>query len=212
MSAGGRSGSFSAGLLAGLTLGLVLRQPGTLPPPGEPEAQSAEAGLTEVGAAGGDLRYWRTREALRHAELRLGVQAQATQALESRATSMIGWNVTLGLALVAAVFNGTHARAAGAAAFCLLMAALLCIVAIATRKWIGPGYQPNDVLNNQSLNELLFIEAMVDRYQAAVNENSTSFNRFQAMLNGALIFMIAAPTSGAVMFALEAAARTSVRL
>ena len=212
MSPRGRSGYVSAGLLAGLGFGLMLRRSGIHPAPREPEPQPAGAGLTEVGAAGGDLRYWRAREALRHAELRLGVQAQATQALESRATSMIGWNVTLGLALVAAVFNGTHAMAAGTAAFCLLIAAALCIVAIATRKWIGPGYQPNDVLNNQSLNELLFIEAMVDRYQAAVNENSTSFNRFQAMLNGALFFMIAAPTSGAVIFALEATARTSVRL
>ena len=208
MSAGGRSGSFSAGLFGGLVLGLLARPPAVRPS----EAPQPDGGLIEVGAAGGDFRYWRAREALRHAELRLSVQSQATQALESRATSMIGWNVTLGLALVAAVFNGTHALAAAIAALCLLAAALLCIIAIARRTWIGPGYQPKDVMGNRSTTELEAIEAMLERYQQAVNENSLSFNRFQAMLNIALFFMIAAPVAGTLIFALAAAPRLSIRL
>ena len=103
----------------------------------------------ELGKVGGDLRYWRAKEALRHAELRLGVQAKAGQALEQRATAIIGWTVLAGLALGAAVVNGVHFVAAALTASCLLLAALLCIIGLTTREWIGPGYRPEALMEDR---------------------------------------------------------------
>jgi hypothetical protein len=88
--------------------------------------------LAEVGAIGADLRYWRAKEAMRHTEVRMGVQAQATQALEARATAILGWSVAGVLALGAAVVNESHPIAARLVALDLFVAAMLCIIAIIT--------------------------------------------------------------------------------
>ncbi|MGA9867331.1 MAG: hypothetical protein WBQ75_12950 [Acetobacteraceae bacterium] len=153
--------------------------------------------LVEVGAIGADLRYWRAKEALRHGELRMGVQAQATQALEARATAMLGWSVAGVLALGAAIVNGTHAIAAGTAATCLFAAAVLCIVAITSREWSGPGYRPEVVLNDRSGSELEAIESLVIGYQQAVQRNHEGFRKFETLLYWALACIVAAPILGA---------------
>lgn len=153
---------------------------------------------TEVGATGGDLRFWRAREALRHGELRLKTQSDATQALEGRATAMLGWSVAGVLALGAAVVNHTHAAAAGSAAAGLIGAALLCVVAITQREWSGPGYRPKLILDDRSANELEATESLVGGYQKAVERNSQEFNNFRRMLNWAMLLIVLAPVLGAV--------------
>jgi hypothetical protein len=153
--------------------------------------------LIEVGAVGSDLRYWRAKEALRHGEVRLGVQAQASQALEARATAMLGWSVAGVLALGAAIVQGTHAVAAGVAALSLIITAVICISAIATRAWIGPGYRPEVVFNDRSKSELEAIESLVAGYQEAVQANHEAFIYFKNLLNIALGFLLAAPILGA---------------
>ena len=149
---------------------------------------------------------------MRHAELRLGVQAAATQALEGRATSMVGWSVTGGLVLGAAVVDGMHVLAAAISATCLVTAAILCLVAIATRQWSGPGYQPADVLHDPMPTELEALEAMVKGYQSAVVENSRGFRRFKILLNAALILIVAAPILGSTVLALVSQAHAPTRL
>ncbi len=166
-------------------------------------SSASGAGLVEVGAVGADLRYWRAKEALRHGELRLGVQAQATQALEARATAIVGWSVVGVLALGAAVVNGAHPIAAGVAALCLIGAAVLCITALLTRDWAGPGYRPEIVFEDRSATELEAIESMVIGYQQAVQSNHDGFSRFQRSLKWALVGLIAAPIVGALSIALS---------
>ncbi|MGH7212604.1 MAG: hypothetical protein ACREF1_14220 [Acetobacteraceae bacterium] len=160
-------------------------------------------GLVEVGAIGADLRYWRAKEALRHGELRLGVQAQATQALEARATAILGWSVVGVLALGAAAVNGAHPIAAGTTALCLIGAAALCIIAVVTRDWAGPGYRPEIVLEDRSRSELEAIESMVIGYQQAVQTNHDGFQHFQILLKWALGCVVAAPVVGAVSIAVS---------
>ena len=74
---------------------------------------SAEAETLEVGVTGGDLPFWRATEAVRYAQMKLSGQVQASQSLESRATSLTGWSVAALLALGAAVAGGTHETGGG---------------------------------------------------------------------------------------------------
>ena len=160
-------------------------------------------GLVEVGAIGADLRYWRAKEALRHGELRLGVQAQATQALEARATAILGWSVVGAPALGAAAVNGAHPIAAVTMALCSIGAAGLCIIAVVTRDWAGPGYRPAIVFEDRSRTELEAIELMVIGYQQAVQTNHDGFQHFQILLKWALGCIVAAPVVGAVSIAVS---------
>ena len=153
---------------------------------------------TEVGVAGADMRFWRAKEALRHAELRLKTQADATQALEGRATAMLGWSVAGVLALGAAVVNRTHAQAAATAAVSLVATALLCVIAISQRQWSGPGYQPILILDDQSRNELEALESLCGGYQKAVVQNSEEFGHFRRLLNWAILFVVLSPALGVV--------------
>ena len=52
-----------------------------------------QPGQIEVGASvtDGDLRYWRSKEAVRQGELRLSEQAAIRTALEARASAITGW-------------------------------------------------------------------------------------------------------------------------
>ena len=159
-------------------------------------------GTMEVGAIGGDLPFWRAKEALRQAELRLGAQAQATQALEGRATSMLGWNVTGGLALGAAVVGGSHPWAALAASLSLVAAASLCVWALVTREWHGvAGYDPRVLLEDQSGSEYEVAVGLAEGYQETIDANHAAFHRFKALLTVAICLMVAAPVFGLVVLA-----------
>ncbi|HTZ72078.1 MAG TPA: hypothetical protein VMB71_15590, partial [Acetobacteraceae bacterium] len=159
-------------------------------------------GTVEVGAIGGDLPFWRAKEALRQAELRLGAQAQATQALEGRATSMLGWNVTGGLALGAAIVGGSHPWAALTAALSLVGAGLLCVWALVRRDWHGvAGYDPRVLLEDRSGSEYEVVVGLAEGYQETIDANHLAFHRFKAKLTLAICLMVAAPVIGLVVLA-----------
>jgi hypothetical protein len=131
----------------------------------------------EVGARGDDLRYWQSKEALRHAEMRLGSQAATLQAFEARATSILGWLVAVlttisGAALV--TLNGGHATRA--AALCVaFVPATIAILAAANvvwpKQWSVPGYEPIVVVS-ECENELQQIEFFVNGYATGIRENA----------------------------------------
>ncbi|QCE34170.1 hypothetical protein FAI40_01785 [Acetobacteraceae bacterium] len=60
----------------------------------------------EVGAAEGDLRLWRVKEAQRQGELRYECVRKAFEAYRNRALNLVGWNVALMTAL-AAILKGS---------------------------------------------------------------------------------------------------------
>ena len=167
----------------------------------EPE-QTSVPEETELGATGADLPLWRAREAIRNAELRLGVQASAAQALEGRATSMLGWSVAGVLAVGAAVVNGTHFWPASIAGACLAGAAALCLLGIVGRDFSGAaGYEPATLLSDRSASEYEALVSLAEGYQEAVLHNQASFVRVKARLSAAMILMAAGPLLGICVLA-----------
>lgn len=167
-----------------------------------PEPPGPVQSVTEVGATGTDLAIWRAREAVRNAELRLSVQVQAMQALEQRATTLIGWCVAVILVAGAASLGGTRPLAAGAASISLLLAASLSLWALSRRPWVGGGLQPRFLLEDDSPSEYQALVGIAKSYQAAIEENSRSFHLFRRRLDGAIAFFIGGPAIGVLVLAL----------
>jgi hypothetical protein len=153
--------------------------------------------MIQVGLAGGDLPYWRAKEAVRHAEVRLAGQVQANQALESRATSMPGWSVAGLLALGAGVVSGSHFLAASVSAACLGFTALLCVYSIVRREFrYVPGYDPKILLEDNSESEYEALVGLAKGYQSSVERNAEAFVHLKTLLAVAIISMALAPLLG----------------
>jgi hypothetical protein len=153
----------------------------------------------QIGLAGADLPYWRAKEAVRHAEIRLAGQVQANQALESRAASMLGWSVAGVLALGAGVVSGSHLLAASISAACLGFTALLCVYSIVRREFrYVPGYDPKILLEDNSDSEYEALVGLAKGYQSSVERNAEAFIHLKTLLGVAIISMALAPVLGLV--------------
>ncbi len=117
----------------------------TAVPAAEAVAKAMRRRRIEVGAAAGELRLWKAREAVRHAELSLRSQTEARENLRGAATSLLGWAVTAIGVVAAATLSAPHPAWQGAAAVAmtlLLVAAALCVTSLFPRRWARPGYDP----------------------------------------------------------------------
>jgi hypothetical protein len=131
----------------------------------------------EVGARGDELRLWKAKEALRHAELRLGSQAATLQAFEARATSILGWLVAIlttiaGAAVV--ILSGGHTVRAAALCVAFVPATIAIFAAAGVvwpKLWCVPGYDPAVVMSECD-NELQQIEFFVHGYGIGIRENA----------------------------------------
>jgi hypothetical protein len=154
----------------------------------------------EVGATDSNLRFWRAREALRQAELRLAAQAGLITAIEARATALMGWAVAAALAAVAAYVaqpeRATTPAAAAAAALALAFA--LALAAVWARCWATPGFEPAALLDSDLGSELEEIEAMTLGLGEGIRRNDRRLDQAAWLLRGA---WIAFGTSPAVTFA-----------
>lgn len=124
----------------------------------------ADEPAIEVGETAADgLRYWRAKEAVRHGEARLTFQATALAALETRATSLVGWAAAGATAMVSALLLATLSRpgawAASAALGALVLAAAAGVTVLWPRGWTPFG-DPNGVLDSQETTELGDLEAL----------------------------------------------------
>lgn len=162
---------------------------------------------TEVGAAGGDLRYWLAREALRQSESRLAGQAASLQAMETRATSLLTWSVTLGMALVAAMTDERFLwPAVGGAAVAFLTAATV-IVALWPRAWFAGGHRPTALDKLGHTTELAYLEQMALGNEVAGDTNEKRLRRFAHTLRLAWISFALAPVVAAAILAWASWAR-----
>ena len=162
---------------------------------------------TEVGAEGGDLRYWLAEEGLRQGGARLAGQAANLQAMEARATSPLTWSVTVGIALVAAFVDARFRWPAFGALVLALAAAVSCVVALWPRAWHSGGRRPSELDRLGFSTELEFVEAMALGNEKAAERNETRLRSFALSLRVAWISLASAPAAAGLL-----AAASSVRL
>jgi hypothetical protein len=174
-------------------------------------------GAIEVGSAStdGTLRYWLAKEAVRQGELSLGSQISALARLMASATSILGWSVTISLALTAAIASAVappspnaqsvllpllrHALWPAVAAEVLtLTAAVCCVVVLWPHRWHSPGHEPALLLASQYDTELEVLEAMASGYAAAADRNSDRLTRLEKWLHVAWGCFVGAPIAGGV--------------
>lgn len=152
----------------------------------------------EVGESGGTLRYWAAKEAIRHGELHLTSQAASLSAMESRATSILGWAITGVFALGALSTTGLYRAAAGFAAVLLFVSAVSCVVGLFPRNWAVAGMLPAQVRNSGQKTELEVLEHLGKGYDEAIQRNNIRLGSFGYYLRFSWICFAASPIVAAV--------------
>jgi hypothetical protein len=179
---------------------------------------SPEPAHIEVGAShdDGSLRYWLAKEAVGKGELLLGSQNTSLGRLLSNASSMMGWSVTISLALTAAIASallpaGNPATAmaslagqllwpAAMAEALMLIAAICCFRVLWPGRWHVAGYDPNLVLNTSYNTELELFEAMASGYAQAADRNAGGLTHLEKWLRAAWLCFIGSPITGLAVY------------
>jgi hypothetical protein len=170
----------------------------------------------EFGASRGEgnLRYWLAREAVSKGELFLGSQMNALARLIASATSILGWSVTISLALTGVIASSLISREplagvmsrivwpAATAEILLILAAVFCVCVLWPGTWRPPGHHPARVLNAPFGTELEVLESMAEGYAEAVEHNTTGLARLETWLRAAWLCFVAAPVAGFVLYIL----------
>ena len=177
----------------------------------------AEPALIEVGAsrADGDIRYWRAKEAVAKGELILTSQISALTRMMTSASSILGWSVTISIALVAAMASrfgagNTSSNVAPllldlfwpalATEVLLLTTAICCVSVLWPSKWRAPGHNADLVLNSPYETELEILESMASGYVEAFRKNLVGLLRLEILLRVAWICFVAAPVAGLLTY------------
>lgn len=169
---------------------------------GEP---SCDAVQTEVGADGGDLRYWLAKEAPRQSEARLAGQSATLQAMETRATALLTWSVTLGVALVAAAVNPRFRWPASGALLFALVTAVTSVMALWPRGWLSGGHRPSELERLNLGTELEFLEHMAAGNEKAAERNEARLQAFARHIRLCWLSLAAAPMAAAILAAVALA-------
>lgn len=172
----------------------------------------------EVGASSDDgtLRYWLAKEAVAKGETLLGSQSSSLGRLSANAVSMMGWSVTISLALTAAIasallpINSTLAHTETllnhllwptiVAEGLMLAASICCFVIIWPGKWHVAEFEPELVLGTSYGTELEVLEAMAGGCAIALADNARGLTRLEKWLRVARLCFIGSPMMGLVAY------------
>jgi hypothetical protein len=183
--------------------------------PPAPDEQPIEFGASR---GEGTLRYWLAKEAVSKGELFLGSQISALARLMTSATSILGWSVTISLALTGVIASSVISRIpsggpsnrviwpAATAEVLLIVAAVCCVCVLWPGRWRPPGHHPGWVLNpsygteSEYATELEVLESMARGYVEAVERNATGLARLDVFLRAAWVCFVMAPVSGFVLY------------
>jgi hypothetical protein len=182
-------------------------------------AESELPSEIEVGATvdDGTLDYWVAKETIRQGELRLATQITSMNGIMNRATSILGWSVTISLALIAwlasnniSAVPGTlpnpanfpFVKAAIAVATCTLAAALCCIPVLWPGEWRGPGHDPNLLRTATYGTEIEMLKAMACGYAQASALNARALGHLIVWLRAAWVFFVVSPAVGFITYLL----------
>jgi hypothetical protein len=159
----------------------------------------------------GNYGYWLAKETVRHGELRLGTQISSMNGMMSRATSILGWGVTISLALGGWLGANSVAAASGkpsdpvnfqvligalAVALSTFFSAVCCIPVLWPGRWYGPGHEPKLLLDAPCESELEMLQAMALGYRNASARNVVALGRLILWLRAAWLFFVASPAAG----------------
>ena len=149
--------------------------------------------VEEVGEVEGNLRYWRAKEAVRHAELRINSQTANLSAMEARATSIFGWAIAGATVLVAYVGTGPYRGAAIAGATSLFVSCGFSIVGLWSKDWGVVGYNPTKILDDTHASELEVLEFIARGYAETINKNDLTLRNFSTFLTLGWITLAVTP-------------------
>ena len=149
-----------------------------------------------VGAVDGALRFCLAVEAARQGELRLAGQQANLQAVEARATSLLGWAVAglTGMAVLA--LDRQHRILVIPPAACLAACAAFCIAALGPKAWHMAGYTASDLADWRVGTELELRESLAVGYEGAAAGNKRVMDRIAWFITAAWACLIAAPVTG----------------
>ncbi|GBQ69736.1 hypothetical protein AA103196_2295 [Ameyamaea chiangmaiensis NBRC 103196] len=159
----------------------------------------------EVGAATDSrtLRLWRAHEAQRQGELRLSAQTVSISGIMGRSATLIGWTLTITLALSTASATAGH-RLLMISAAMALASAMIAIVNFRPFRWGLSGDLPSYVLGTDSKpvtfeTELEYVEALALRAQMDLDANNVRVDRAARVLLWSLILLGSAVASAALI-------------
>ena len=149
-------------------------------------------------------------------ELLVSSQTKSVDGLMSRATSILGWSVTISLALAGAIGSiahiGSYTGPITAALtgpillpltltlLIMLCSAFACLPVLFPAKWRTAGHEPGWLLQQPFPTELETLESMASGYAEAAEWNSKQLTRLEWWLRAAWTFFYGAPWTGILSY------------
>jgi hypothetical protein len=183
-----------------------------------PEDAGSTAAPIEVGASRqeGTLRYFLAAEAVTKGELLLASQVTSIGRLQTSATAIMGWTVTISLALTAAIASALASQTnppatapnalshlfwpAISSQVLVLIAALCCFVVLFPGRWHVPGVEPELILGLSYDTELEALESIASGYGQAASRNGRHLTRLEHLLRIAWSSFIGAPVAAMLIY------------
>lgn len=178
--------------------------------------------LISVGAANSDgtLRLWLAQQAVEKGEAMLAAQLASVARISASATSILGWSVTISLAMVAGISSGlvpSTALVSAATAtlhyllwpatFALLAtltASVCCVIVLWPAYWHPPAHAPDLIQSAPYGTELEVLEALAAGYVDAIKANLRRLTRLEKWLRAAWVLFVGSPVVGATVYAIQA--------
>ena len=178
----------------------------------------AEPELIQVGASrqSGEIRYWKSKAAIDKGELLLKAQIDSVPRQTTSATSILGWSITISIALTAVIATslqpyvapeaGSQSNSyisshllwpASVAELFLLVSAICCVrVLWPGGIWFSPGVSPTDLLNSPHDTELTTLEALARGYADRIDDNYQRLEYLVRFLRVAWVCFVVSPVAG----------------
>ncbi len=151
-----------------------------------------------VGAKGDGIRLWRATEAMRLGEVRLKEQTGNLTAIESRASTLLGWIAPVLTALAVASVDQKWRFAALVTGTPLVAASFFCAAALRPKTWTFPGYTLAEIEAWNLSTELETRESLALAYQRSIVENTATLTLLSRWMSGTWAMVAAAPVLAAL--------------
>ncbi|MDI2112089.1 hypothetical protein [Commensalibacter nepenthis] len=154
----------------------------------------------EVGEVKEDgLRLWCARLSLEYAKEEAKRLDDAVQRLKNRANSLVGWTVTISIALCAVFFmHPVFYFSSLIMLIFILITACLCVATLYSTPWVYTNIklQGMDDFQNDFGTELEIIEKLTLKYERHNQQNTRIYYRLQKCMKGAWISFLVTPFIG----------------